>query len=144
MQGNPWLIAGGSLSAAAAVLHLGIIVGGPGWYRFFGAGERMARLAEAGSFRPTLITIGIATILLLWALYAFSGAGLLRRLPLLRTGLVVISAIYLLRGLAPVPMLIARPALVDSFVLWSSLVVLLFGICHAVGTWIAWPNLAPR
>ena len=36
--GNPWLIAGGAMSAAAAAVHLAAIVGGPDWYRFFGAG----------------------------------------------------------------------------------------------------------
>jgi hypothetical protein len=41
------------LSAAAALLHIAVIVGGAEWYRFFGAGEGMARLAERGGyFRP--------------------------------------------------------------------------------------------
>lgn len=39
---------GSGLSAIAALLHVGIIIGGPSWYRFFGAGERMARAAAAG------------------------------------------------------------------------------------------------
>jgi hypothetical protein len=143
MKHNRWLVAGGALSALAAFLHVAIIIGGPAWYRFFGAGEGMARAAEAGSARPTLITLGIASVLLVWALYAFSGAGRIRRLPLLRTGLVAISTIYLLRALAPIPMLVATPQLVDAFVLWSSLVVLVYGACYAVGTWRAWPHLAP-
>ncbi|MEA3002153.1 MAG: hypothetical protein QOH81_941 [Sphingomonadales bacterium] len=143
MQGNKWLIAGGLLSAAAALLHIAIIFGGANWYRFFGAGEGMARAAEAGSVRPVLVTTGIAAILLLWALYAFSGAGLVRPMPLLRTGLVLIAAIYLLRAFAPVPMLILRPDRVDSFVVWSSLAVLVFGLLHAIGTWTAWPHLTP-
>ncbi len=57
---NPWLIAAGVLSAAAALLHLAIVAGGPDWYRFFGAGEGMARMAERGLLRPTLITLAIA------------------------------------------------------------------------------------
>lgn len=141
MRDNKWLVAGGMLSAAAALLHVAIIVGGPGWYRFFGAGEGMAHAAEMGSYRPALLTLGIALILLVWALYAFSGAGRIGRLPLLRTGLIVISAIYLLRALAPVPMLLVTPERVDGFVLWSSLVVLVYGLCYAVGTWLAWPRL---
>jgi signal peptidase I len=143
MRPKPWLVAGGVLSAAAALLHLAIILGGPPLYRLFGAGERMVHAAEMGSIRPALITSGIALILLLWALYAFSGAGLIRRLPLLRTGLVLISAIYLLRGLAPVPMLILQPERVDAFVIWSSLTVLIYGICYAIGTWLGWRRLAP-
>ena len=43
------LLIGGGLSALAAALHLAIIAGGPSWYRFFGAGERTARLAARGA-----------------------------------------------------------------------------------------------
>lgn len=137
---DPWLIAGGILSAAAALLHLAVIAGGPDWYRFFGAGEDMARAAERGSPAPALITLGIAAVLAIWAAYAFAGAGLIRRLPLLRVALVIISAIYLLRGLVLVPLL-ARGAPVDAFTLWSSLIVLVYGTAYAVGTWRAWPAL---
>ena len=144
MPRNPWLVAAGLLSAAAALLHLAIIAGGPGWYRFFGAGEAMARMAERGMLRPALITVGIAAILAVWAAYAFAGAGLIRRLPLMRTALVLISCIYLLRGLILVPLLLFRPAIVDGFTLWSSLIVLAYGVAYAVGTWRAWPALSAR
>lgn len=141
---NPALIFGGWLSVAAALLHIGCIIGGPDWYRFFGAGEEMATMAERGSMTPALLTSGIAGILAIWAAYAFSGAGLLPRLPLLRTGLVVISAIYLLRGLALIPALVINGANVMPFILWSSLIVLVYGVAYAVGTWVAWPRLKPR
>lgn len=141
---NPALVLGGLLSVAASLLHIGVIVGGPDWYRFFGAGEAMATMAEQGSMTPALITLGIAVVLAIWAAYAFSGAGLLPRLPLLRTGLVVISAIYLLRGLALIPALLINGGAVMPFVLWSSLIVLVYGLAYAVGTWIAWPRLKPR
>jgi hypothetical protein len=138
---NNWLLSGGVLSLLAALLHLGVIIGGPDWYRFFGAGEGMARAAERGSVMPALVTTGIAVILLVWAAYALSGAGLLRRLPLLRTGLVAISAIYLLRAIMVVPALLMRPELVDSFAIWSSAIVLVYGLAYAIGTWTAWPQL---
>lgn len=140
---NLFLIVGGLLSVAASLLHIGCIIGGPDWYRFFGAGEQMATMAEQGSMTPTLLTSGIAAILAIWAAYAFSGAGLLPRLPLLRTGLVTISAIYLLRGLALIPALVINGANVMPFILWSSLIVLVYGVAYAVGTWTAWPYLKP-
>lgn len=99
---NGWLVTAGILSAFASLLHVGVIIGGPDWYRFFGAGEEMARAAEHGSSMPGLVTAAIALILSIWALYAFSAAGLVRRLPLLRTALVLITSVYLLRGLGPV------------------------------------------
>jgi hypothetical protein len=75
MGWNKWLAAAGLLNLAAAVLHLVIIVGGPPWYRFFGAGEGMARAAENALWMPTIITLGIASILFGWSLYAFLGGG---------------------------------------------------------------------
>ncbi|HEX8623590.1 MAG TPA: hypothetical protein VF782_00785 [Allosphingosinicella sp.] len=140
--GKRWLLAAALLSAIAAILHLAVIAGGPDWYRFFGAGEEMARMAERGSPVPALMTFGIAAALAAWSAYALSGAGQIRRLPLLRTGLVVISAIYLLRGLVLLPLLAVNPNLVDAFTLWSSLIVLVYGITYAVGTIRAWPALA--
>lgn len=141
--GSRWLAAGGALSLAAALLHLAVIAGGADWYRFFGAGEELARAAEQGSLRPALITLAVASILGLWAAFAFSGAGRLRRLPLLRTALVGISAIYLARGLLLVPVAIYLPYREGAFEYWSSLVVLVYGLIHAVGTWRAWPALRP-
>ena len=133
------------MSAAAALLHLAVIAGGPDWYRFFGAGEEMARAAERGSWTPAVMTLGIAAILSAWAAYAFAGAGLIRRLPLMRTALVAISAIYLVRGLFIFdPALFRRPDLSANFMIGSSLIVLAYGIAYAVGTWRAWPYLSKR
>ena len=138
MGRNMWLVAGGVLSAAASLIHLATIAGGPDWYRFFGAGEEMAQAAERGSLMPPLVTLGIAAVLAVWALYAFSGAGLIRRLPLLRTALVAITAVYLLRALALLPLLALKPRLVDTFAVVSSLIVLGYGLTYAIGTWKAW------
>src|SRR5687767_6883577 len=89
------LLAGGGLTAAASLLHVAIILGGPDWYRFFGAGERMALLASRGSTYPTVITASIAVTLAVWTFYSLSGAGMIRRLPFLRQALVLIAAVYL-------------------------------------------------
>lgn len=142
MPANRWLVLGGILSSLAAILHLAVIVGGAPWYRFVGAGEAMAQAAERGSATPALITVAIAALLMVWALYAFSGAALIRRLPLLRTALVVISAIYLLRAFALLPTLILRPDLVDTFGVVSSLIVLVYGLAYSIGTWTAWGALS--
>lgn len=142
MTREPFLVLAGWLSLLAAALHLAVIVGGPDWYRFFGAGEGMARMAERGMIQPTLITLGIAAVLAIWAAYAFSGAGLIGKLPLLRTGLVVITLIYLARGLLVVPAALMQRE-INAFGWWSSLIVLIYGLAYLIGTWRAWPRLAP-
>ena len=140
---HPYLLASAALSAIAALLHLGCIVFGPSWYRFFGAGERMARLAASGSMTPALITTGISAVLALWALYALSGAGLILRLPLTRLALCCITGIYVLRGLAGFVLAFVAPGeRGTAFWLWSSAICLGVGLLYAMGTQRAWRDLS--
>jgi hypothetical protein len=118
---------------AASLLHVACIFGGPDWYRFFGAGESIAQADARGEWTPAILTTGIALVLAIWAAYAFAGAGLIRRLPPMRTALVTISSIYLARGLFIIPVMIEAPAR-TPFNIWSSLIVLAYGVIHAWGT----------
>ncbi len=93
MQRNGLLVIAGCLSIFAALLHISCIFGGPDWYLFFGAGEKMAKMAAAGDIYPTIVTLIIAAVLSVWGLYAFSGAGLIVKLPFLKTCLVLITAV---------------------------------------------------
>lgn len=131
------------LSFAAAVLHLAVIAGGPDWYRFVGAGEEMAQAAERGQAMPAIVTLAIAALLAIWGLFALSGAGGMRRLPLLRTALVAISAIYLARGLLVVPVLALRPEGIQGIEPWASLIVLAYGLAYAMGTALGWSAMRP-
>lgn len=140
--GQKLLFIGGILSLLASLLHIGVIIGGPDWYRFFGAGEELAKMAEKGSLYPAVITFGIALVLAAWAWFAFAGAGFVWKPPLLRTGLIAISAVYLLRGLVLLPMLLLTPEKVNGFAVWSSIIVLVYGLFYAIGTWKAWPQLS--
>jgi len=143
--GTSWLVAGGWLSLLAAALHVACIVGGAEWYRFVGAGEEIARAVDAGALWPHGMTAGIAAMLALWGLYALSGAGRLARLPLLRTGLVAITAIYLLRALVFVPLHLRNPHLTEPVMAWSSVIVAVYGAVHLVGVILAWRAMsAPR
>ena len=134
------LISAAVLTGLASLLHLGIILGGPDWYRFFGAGEEMARLAAAGSAYPTVVTSGIALVLAVWALYGASGAGMIRRLPLLRLALALIAAVYLARGILGVPyvLFVESPYANElearmTFMLVSSALCVYLGACYAAG-----------
>jgi hypothetical protein len=113
---NVWLTAAGVLSVAASLTHLAIIFG--------------------------LFAMGIAAVLMAWSAYAFSAAGLIRQLPFTRTALVLISSVLILRALAYFVRDSWRPDLSHSFMLWSSLIVFVLGLCFAIGTWQAWPELS--
>lgn len=136
-----FLLAAAGLSAAAAALHLACIAGGPGWYRALGAGEPMAHMAASGSTYPATVTAAISAVLLVWAAYALAGAGVLPRLPWMRAILCAISAVYVLRGLALVPMMIMMPGRSEAFWYWSSAICLGIGIVHVLGLRQAWHTL---
>jgi hypothetical protein len=141
--GSTFLALGAGLSAIAALAHVAIVIGGPAWYRFFGAGEGMARLASQGSWYPALITLAIALVLASWSAYALSGAGWLPELPHVRLALVAITAVYLLRGVGGLFLAFFAPGgNSPAFWVWSSVICLAFGAVHAAGLARAWHALA--
>ena len=97
---RPFYRLAASLSFAVAAVHLVIIFIGAPAYRFFDAGEQMARAAEAGSTLPALLTLGITIVLAVFGVYALAGAQDIPRLPFQRFALWAITGIYLLRGAA--------------------------------------------
>jgi len=101
--------------------------------------------------RLQLLLIGLigALILVDFGLYALSGAGIIRRLPLLRFGLIGISIVFLLRGLFIVlNLLVTLGVLPGGTIIQgdiSSVVFLAAGLTYAIGTALNWKDLGrPR
>lgn len=135
---NIMLIIAGIMSLFAATIHVGCIYFGASWYRFFGAGEQMAIMAEQGSIKPALITSCIIFVLMIWSLYAFSAAGMMVKLPFLRVILVMITVIYLLRGVAGYFLINNPLGRTPEFWIWSSSICLGIGIMHLIGVKQMW------
>lgn len=127
-----------------AALHLGCIVFGAQWYRFLGAGEQMAQLAENDDPYPTIVTSLIVLVLLAWSAYAFSGAGKIFKLPLLRTGLCLISIILLTRAFGFYFIMSAFPE--NSLTFWfvSSGLCFILGSSYALGIKQSWQYLCDK
>lgn len=138
---NKFLIAAAICTALAALAHIGCIIFGADWYRFFGAGEQMAQMAEAGHWYPAVVTSVIVIFLAIWSLYALSGAGVIRRVPLLRLALCLIASIFLIRGISFVMLMPMFPENSLTFWLVSSGICLMIGIFYAVGTYQRWAEL---
>ncbi len=140
---NTFLLVAAFSSFTAAALHFAIIVGGPSWLRFFGAGEQYAKAAEAGEVWPYLVTVAIGAILAIWGLYALQGSGLVQGLPLpfLRLGLLAITGVYLVRGLVLIPALLPNVQPYGPFMIWSSVICLVIGLAHAIGLVTQWSFL---
>jgi len=144
-MGKTLLTIAGILSFAIALLHLVIIFIGTPAYRYFGAGEVLAQQAESGSWLPAILTLAIAIVFTVFGLYAWSGAGRIRRLPFLLTGLLVIGGIYTLRGLSVIAQFAAILKGADT-VRWAvfSLVSLAIGLVYLLATATNWRELKVR
>jgi hypothetical protein len=133
------LLLGAWFNVGIALLHIGIIIIGAPAYLYFGAAD-LAILAYQGSPLPAIITSVIVVFFIVFSLYGFAGAGALRRLPLLRTGLILIGGVYTLRGLIVIFDLIrlVRGADYSFRQTVFSATALMIGLFHVIGTWRRW------
>ncbi|HEL5400225.1 TPA: hypothetical protein UOJ25_000301 [Stenotrophomonas maltophilia] len=142
MDGFPWLLVAAAGSALSALLHIGCIAFGAPWYRYFGAGPRMVRLAQAGHWWPPLLTAGITAVLVAWTLYALAAAGWHPLLPASRLVLPAIATLLLLRAAMGFGLALFRPGYNGTcFWVASSLACLGLGLAFALGTHQAWQSL---
>jgi len=135
---NKWLVTGGTASFLIAMAHIvAIFIGAPA-YDFMDAPD-LGRLAREGSFIPVFATLAVTSFFVLFGAYAFSGAGIIKRLPFLRIWLWVIGGIFTLRGLAIfyfiALFLMGSPNAIPREILFS-LVSLLTGICYLLGVFV--------
>jgi len=128
---NYLLIAGGYFSLGFAAFQASAI-GWPAWAVGYFGGP--ARLRVESPIRYAALCVAIAAIMAVFGLYALSGAGKVRRLPLLRTVLIAVTAIYVLRGVLIIPqtpIVLKHPGLV-RFLVFSA-ISLCIGIVHFGG-----------
>lgn len=144
MSGTTLLIIAAVFDFILALLHVAMLPYGSRAYAYFDAGEWMVSQAKAGSSLPHLMTLGVATVLTLFGVYALSGAGAIPPWPFLRLALVVLSGIYILRGLAFLPQLIMLARKSTRFSpkdVGFSLTSLVVGLLHGTGTLAVWESL---
>ena len=151
MKSNPSapLTLAALLSIAVAALHLAIIPFGAEGLRYLAAPQRLVEMAERGDHLvPTVAVVSIFVVFSTFALYAWSGAGRMRKLPGLGFVLLVITSIYILRGVVVVPQI--PISLLDPDALPPpplgrvafSAISLLIGLVHLRGI-AETPELAP-
>ena len=140
-----WLFASALLCVFGALLHLALPLGGPAWYRFVGAPQGVVEMAEAGLARPIVTCVVIACVLGIFAGYAFSALGFIRRLPAVRWVLGVIGVGLSVRAVWFPVLAVTEPwALsrfcgrcdsLNAFVVATSALCLLIGVGYVLGAW---------
>jgi hypothetical protein len=137
---------GGLASGAIVILHVVVIALGEPAYRYFGAGEEIARAAARGEVWPAGLTLAIAAMFALFAACALAAARRPEGRTTLRAALVAIACIFLLRGIVVFPQGLA--SLGDSAALpfrffVSSAASLVIGCIYAWGTLASWTRFRP-
>jgi hypothetical protein len=138
-----WLTAAAALCFGIALLHLAMIFMGPYAYAYFGA-PQLGRAEARGYAYPDLMAAGLVLIFAAFGAYALSGAGRIRRLPLLPIALVLVGAVFTLRGLALFPELAGLASgtgRVPPRMAVFSLVSLVTGVAFLAGTLPRWRRL---
>ena len=127
---NAMLRVGGWFSLAFAVFQLSGIWWPPHAVGYLGG---PANLCATRPITYSALCVAVAIGAAIFGFYALSGAGDIRRLPLLRACLVGITAIYLLRGLLLLPQAIPPHHIPLRFLLFSA-IALAVGVVHLIGT----------
>lgn len=143
MDGKSWLKVAAASSFFMAICQT-VISLSPAAAAYFRAPPPLLE----NRWRLFLVGEAAALVLVIFGLYALSGAGSIRRLPLLRVGLVGISSLYLLRGLFFILSVLIILGVLDGEILIqgeiSTLVFLAAGIVYAIGTVVNWSDMQVR
>ena len=137
------LIFAGVLSFCAAIFQA-VIAFVPEWSAAFGAGDALVT-------NPSLLlALGllVALVLVIFGLYGLSGAGVIRRLPLLRLGLLAIGLLYGLVGINFIIQVLVMLGILPSagplpiHKLLVSFGALVAALAYLIGLAVSWKRLS--
>jgi hypothetical protein len=127
------LISAGIIASASAIWHLLCILGGPRWFIFARAPQQIIDSVQQGTLLAPIATLAVASLMFACTVFAFSAAGLIRKVPFLKSALIAIATLCILRGLIAIPKFVT-PLGLDIWQIVASTVWLYVGICFFVGS----------
>lgn len=131
--GTAALIAVAMIAVFTAVAHMSCIVLGEACYRAQLAPELIVNSAIEGTWIAPIGTTLVSTLFLVCAVYALSAAKLIKAVPMLKPGIILISGLCLSRGIATVPLALLFPDKVNLFALVAGCIWFLSGALLIAG-----------
>ena len=146
MNRNSFLLTFAGVLSFCAAIFQAVIAFVPKWSAAIGSGEALA------SNPPLLLTLGllVALLLVVFGLYGLSGAGVIRRLPLLRPGLFVIGLLYSLVGINFIFQVLAMLGILPSagpipiYIVLVSFGALVAALAYLIGLAVNWKRLSTK
>jgi hypothetical protein len=130
---RPWVALAAAIAAVGALIHVAAIPAGPAWYAWFGAPPSVVASARAGTWLAPVGAVAIALLMATCGWYAGAALGIVRRPPLLRSGLAAMAAVCLPRALILVPLAVTHPELRTTFQVVAAIMWGLAGVGFALG-----------
>ncbi len=127
------LISAGVIASGAAIWHILCIFGGPSWFAFARAPQKIIDSAQQGTMIAPIGTVIVSSLMFACTVFAFSAAGLIRKVPLLKSALITIAILCTLRGLIAIPMCVTSTGS-DIWQIVASTVWFYVGICFFAGS----------
>ena len=127
------LISAGIIASASAVWHILCIFGGPSWFAFARAPQQIIDSAFQGTLLAPIGTVIVASLMFACTVFSFSAVGLIRKVPLLKSALITIAVLCILRGLIAIPTFVTSSGL-DIWQIVASTVWFYVGICFIFGS----------
>ena len=127
------LILAAVISSVTALAHMSCIILGTSCYKAQLAPPEMIQSSIDGTLLAPLVTLFISALFLTCALFAVSGAGLIKKLPLQNIALIVIAVLCLLRGMATIPLSYIFPEMVSTFSILAGFVWFISGCLFFYG-----------
>lgn len=106
---------------------------GPECYAAQMAPPQIIESAKNGTLLAPVGTTFVSAIFVLLGLYALSGAGMIRKLPLLKFGIYTIAILCIIRGILPLQLWLRHPEKVNDIVFYTGLVWLVTGLLYLFG-----------
>jgi hypothetical protein len=128
-----YLVVVALIAVATAIAHMSCIFLGPECFSAQMAPPQVIESAKNGTWLAPVGTIFISAIFLVVGLYALSGAGIIRKLPLLKLGIYTISTLCIIRGVLPLQLWIRHPEKVNSIVFYTGVIWLVTGLLFLFG-----------
>lgn len=126
------LISAGVIASTSGIWHLLCIFGGPSWFVFARAPQQIIESAQQGTMFAPFGTVIVASLMFACTMFAFSAVGLIRKVPLLKSALITIATLCILRGLIAIPTFVT-PTGLDIWQIVASTVWFYVGICFVTG-----------
>lgn len=133
LKGILALTIGAMISIATALAHLSCIFLGPACYKAQLAPPKIVQSAVDGTLLAPMGNLLVSSLFVACGLFALSGAGLIKRLPLQNLALITISGICILRGLSTVPASYMFPEVVSNVSIIAGTTWFITGLLFAYG-----------